>query len=152
MRKAIVPFLYEKHKQKQNNSFAIRYLNSIKHFVFWTFPIKTQIFNHIQSCICRCLQSTAFCAILPRKRNKTATRWDLVLGVTECFSNTNYCSKSDRSQIRKKVWSVTDDKKNMIGHRLKKRSNQANLMSQVTADSVYDKLRMFNGQAASWAW
>ena len=23
---------------------------------------------------------------------------------------------------------------------------------QVTADSVYDKLRMFNGQAASWAW
>ena len=23
---------------------------------------------------------------------------------------------------------------------------------QVTPDSVYDKLRMFNGQAASWAW
>ena len=22
----------------------------------------------------------------------------------------------------------------------------------MTADSVYDKLRMFNGQAASWAW
>ena len=45
MRKAIVPFLYEKHKQKQNNSFAVRYLNSIKHFVFWTFPIQNQNSN-----------------------------------------------------------------------------------------------------------
>ena len=27
-----------------------------------------------------------------------------------------------------------------------------NRVQKVTADSVYDKLRMFNGQAASWAW